>query len=85
MVEITLKDRAGKGSKFEGRYGVHEYVVSYSTKKVLTTLLAYRKEAYAGSIPAVGANVSQSVGVDKQRTQASGRAPTSLTAVPLGT
>jgi hypothetical protein len=85
MIEVTLKDRRGRSSKFAGRYGVHEYVIDYSRRRIVTSVVCYRREASVGKAPAVGANVSASSGVDKQRSNASGRSVTTVTAVPLGT
>jgi len=84
MFEVFLKDRGGNSSKFAGRYGVHEYVIDYSRKKICNRVIGFRKEANVGKAPAVGANVSRSIGIDKQRSAAGGRTSKTVTATPLG-
>ena len=84
MVEISMKDSEGNGAFTEGRYGVYEYLMVYSTSKIYTKVVGYRQEAYTGPVPATGAPVSRSSGADPYRLGSKTRQPTLVTAVPLG-
>ena len=84
MVEISAKDADGAGAFTEGRYAVYEYQLSYSPERIVTTVVGYRQESYAGPQPATGAPVSMSMGSDTYRAGAGNFSPTKVAAVPLG-
>lgn len=84
MFEISAKDQDGVALSMGGRYGVHAYRIEYVPREIRTRVIGFRQESYEGDAFAVGANVSQSTGMDKQKAQGGGQAATTLSAVPLG-
>ena len=68
MVELSLQDATGTASFIEGRYGVYEYIFDYSPQSVVTKVIIYRRDSFAGAQAATSslggqlANASQTLG-----------------------
>lgn len=84
MIEISAKDDEGAGAFVEGRYAVYEYQITYSSSRIVTTIIGYRQESYAGPQVATGAPASQSMGTDQYKLGQANKQTVAKRAVPLG-